>query len=100
MWKPIPCEDRICVVSRDTGLKELAAVLGRPNDIVRASLTGEAKFGDIARSVEPGVERQIMNLRIPGVESRPLSNEALCGVLWQAASLATPTIKGVLPDSN
>ena len=63
-------------VTRDEGLQELADLLGQPEPAVRELLTGEGLFTYLARSVDPGLERAIMKLAIPGVESRPVKKRS------------------------
>lgn len=64
------------VVDRDAGIRELANVLGQSEASVQEALTGDGKFSYISRSVAPAVEKQVMELGIPGVESRPVNQRS------------------------
>ncbi|KQQ85449.1 peptidoglycan glycosyltransferase [Arthrobacter sp. Leaf137] len=63
-------------VSRDQGLQELANLLEMPEPEVRELMTGDALFTFLAKAVDPGLERAVMDLGIPGVESRPVKKRA------------------------
>ncbi|MET1085634.1 MAG: penicillin-binding protein 2 [Arthrobacter sp.] len=63
-------------VTRDQGIRELADLLTTRESDVRDSLTGEGLFTYLARSVDAGVERAIMELAVPGVESRPVKKRS------------------------
>lgn len=63
-------------MTRDAGIKELADVVGRSEEDIRNALTGEGQFSYVARSVTPTVEKLVMDLRIPGVESRPVETRS------------------------
>lgn len=75
-FKRLKDDGTTVVVSREEGLRDLAAALGRPVPTVRDLLTGDGKFAYLARSVDPDLERRVMSLAIPGVESRPLEERA------------------------
>jgi cell division protein FtsI (penicillin-binding protein 3) len=66
----------VAKVTRDEGLAELADLLGQYEPDLRETLTGDGKFAYLARSVDPGLERAIMKLAIPGVESRPVKKRS------------------------
>lgn len=63
-------------VTRDQGLQDLAGVLDLPESDVRGLLTGDGLFTYLAKAVDPGLERAVMELGIPGVESRPVKKRA------------------------
>jgi cell division protein FtsI (penicillin-binding protein 3) len=63
-------------VTRDQGLQDLAGVLDLPESEVRGLLTGDGLFTYLAKAVDPGLERAVMELGIPGVESRPVKKRA------------------------
>jgi cell division protein FtsI (penicillin-binding protein 3) len=63
-------------VTRDQGLQDLAGVLDLPEPEVRGLLTGDGLFTYLAKAVDPGLERAVMELGIPGVESRPVKKRA------------------------
>ncbi|MGK3648434.1 peptidoglycan D,D-transpeptidase FtsI family protein [Pseudarthrobacter enclensis] len=63
-------------VTRDQGLQDLAGLLDLPESDVRGLLTGDGLFTYLAKAVDPGLERAVMELGIPGVESRPVKKRA------------------------
>jgi cell division protein FtsI (penicillin-binding protein 3) len=63
-------------VTRDQGLQDLAGVLDLPEPEVRGLMTGDGLFTYLAKAVDPGLERAVMELGIPGVESRPVKKRA------------------------
>jgi cell division protein FtsI (penicillin-binding protein 3) len=63
-------------VTRDQGLQDLAGLLDLPEPEVRGLLTGDGLFTYLAKAVDPGLERAVMELGIPGVESRPVKKRA------------------------
>ncbi|NSX37185.1 penicillin-binding protein 2 [Pseudarthrobacter oxydans] len=63
-------------VTRDEGLQQLADLLDLPEPDVRDLLTGDSQFTYLARSVDAGLERAIMKLAVPGVESRPVKKRS------------------------
>lgn len=71
-FERINAEGDLVDVPRDTGLDELAQALGKPVGEIRSALTGDGQFSYIARSVPASVERSVIELGIPGVESRPV----------------------------
>ncbi|MFE8885242.1 peptidoglycan D,D-transpeptidase FtsI family protein [Pseudarthrobacter enclensis] len=63
-------------VTRDQGLQDLAGLLDLPEPEVRGLMTGDGLFTYLAKAVDPGLERAVMELGIPGVESRPVKKRA------------------------
>lgn len=61
------------VVTRDTGISELAATLGMNSEQVRKLLTGTARYQVVAKSVTPELEDKVAALLIPGIASQPVS---------------------------
>lgn len=76
-------------ITRDAGSIELADVLGRSEAEIRKALTDEGQFSYVARSVTPTIEKLVMDLRIPGAESRPWRPSAIPWAQWAEASLDT-----------
>ncbi|MET4619858.1 cell division protein FtsI (penicillin-binding protein 3) [Arthrobacter sp. 2762] len=62
----------VVTVDRDTGLRELAQLLGRADEDVRKAMEGDSQFAYLARSISPGIESAVAELHIPGVTSRPV----------------------------
>lgn len=58
-------------VSRDQGIAELAAALGKSETDVRTALSGSKTFNYVARTVTPDVNDAVTKLGIPGIYSRP-----------------------------
>lgn len=52
---------------------ELADTLGLPDEEVRKSLDGDARYAVVAPEVTPDVERAVMELYAPFIQSEPLS---------------------------
>lgn len=76
IFKRVNDDGSVTEVTRDEGLQELAGLLGQPEANIRELLTGDGLFTYLARSVDPGLERAIMKLAIPGVESRPVKKRS------------------------
>ncbi|MDP5226208.1 MULTISPECIES: penicillin-binding protein 2 [Arthrobacter] len=64
---------RVVEVSRDQGLKELAALLKQDFNAVKAAATGTSKYSLLAKGVKPDVADQITALNVPGVVTQGTS---------------------------
>jgi cell division protein FtsI (penicillin-binding protein 3) len=60
-------EEKYVEVSRDQGISELAAVLGRDSEELKAELTGDQRYYIVAKDLKPDVEDRISKLGIPGI---------------------------------
>ena len=66
-------KDKLVDVSREQGLKELAAVLGMSQDAIREAVTGEQRYYIVAKDLKPDVEDRVSNLQIPGIVTEGVS---------------------------
>lgn len=66
-------KDKFVEISRDQGLRELAAALGMDLDAVRAAVTGKQQYYIVAKDLKPDVEDRVSNLQIPGVSTEGVS---------------------------
>lgn len=66
-------KDKLVEVSRDQGLRELAAALGMDLDAVRTAVTGEQRYYIVAKDLKPDVEDRVSNLQIPGIVTEGVS---------------------------
>ncbi|MFJ3958562.1 peptidoglycan D,D-transpeptidase FtsI family protein [Arthrobacter sp. NPDC090010] len=64
---------KVVEVSRDQGLKELAALLKQNVDDLKKAATGDSRYAPLAKGVKPEVADQVMALRIPGVVTQGTS---------------------------
>ncbi|MBT1002156.1 penicillin-binding protein 2 [Paenarthrobacter sp. DKR-5] len=62
---------KLDTISRDQGIAELAAALGKSDEDVRTAVTGSRTFNYVARTVTPDVNDAVTKLAIPGIYSRP-----------------------------
>lgn len=66
-------KDKLVDVSRDQGLRDLAAALGMDLDAVRTAVTGEQRYYIVAKDLKPDVEDRVSNLQIPGIVTEGVS---------------------------
>ncbi|HAP89842.1 MAG TPA: peptidoglycan glycosyltransferase, partial [Arthrobacter bacterium] len=66
-------KDKLVDISRDQGLRELAAALGMDLDTVRTAVTGEQRYYIVAKDLKPDVEDKVSNLQIPGIGTEGVS---------------------------
>jgi cell division protein FtsI (penicillin-binding protein 3) len=71
-YRRVQDDGSVTTIRRDQGLQELADLLDRPEATIRQLMTGEGRFTYLAKAVDPATERAVMQLGIPGVESRPV----------------------------
>ncbi|WP_426986619.1 peptidoglycan D,D-transpeptidase FtsI family protein [Pseudarthrobacter sp. Y6] len=62
-------KDKLVEVTREQGLRELAAALGMDLDAVREAVTGEQGYYIVAKDLKPDVELRVSELSIPGVDT-------------------------------
>ncbi|QHK22138.1 penicillin-binding protein 2 [Pseudarthrobacter psychrotolerans] len=66
-------KDKFVDISRDQGLRELAAALGMDLDAVRAAVTGKQRYYIVAKDLKPDIEDKVSNLQIPGIVTEGVS---------------------------
>ncbi|TLM71981.1 penicillin-binding protein 2 [Pseudarthrobacter sp. NamB4] len=66
-------KEKLVDVSREQGLRELAAALGMETDAIREAVTGEQPYYIVAKDVKPDVEDRISQLQIPGIVTEGVS---------------------------
>jgi cell division protein FtsI (penicillin-binding protein 3) len=60
-------------ITREQGIKDLAAALGTDFEALKERMTGDGRYVVLAKDVKPDLEDSIMKLYIPGVVSKPIS---------------------------
>lgn len=71
-FRQVQEDGSVATVTRDQGLQQLATLLDRPEATIRQLMTGPGLFTYLAKAVDPGTERAVMRLGVPGIESRPV----------------------------
>jgi len=66
-------KDKLVDISRDQGIRELAAALGMDLDAVRTAVTGAQRYYIVAKDLKPDVEDRVSNLQIPGIVTEGVS---------------------------
>jgi cell division protein FtsI (penicillin-binding protein 3) len=60
-------KEALVTVTRDQGIKELAALLGQDFQDIKDALTGEKPYYIVAKDLKPDMEDRISKLQIPGI---------------------------------